>query len=170
MQAVLRALRDGRTLVLDDALGPNVSASVLIETKRLLTMGALRGDTAHSAEPQILQRLRGVAPRDALRLYSRLIDTVYMRVPSLWDSYRLIAHLEPPPASEYPGLAASLAALDSLLSAISEAELQSHLSLSPAWPATGLRYDQAGALLVVSGFNGTRYTLHSDAAADPARK
>ena len=61
-------------------------------------------------------------------------------------------------------------ALRTLLHEIGKAEARLSTPLSASWPASGLAHDPQGALLSVSGFNGTRYALHTDSGARASRK
>lgn len=183
MQTVLQRLGRGQVVVLDDALGAAAASGVLKDTKRLVASGLLRSDAVYAeAGAQMLAELtaRGSGERAAGRGAS-LMRTIYSAIPGLWDSYRLIAwlHAESGVAAP-PGAAVrsrGTAALDSailslraMLDAIGDAERQHSLPMSPAWPAEGLQADPQGALLSVSGFNNTRYALHTDSGARATRK
>ena len=183
MQAVLARLCAGEVVVLDGALGAAAASGVLHDTKKLVSLGLLRSDAVYAeAGVQMLAELtsRGSGEKTAGRGAS-LMRTIYSAMPGLWDSYRLIAWLHAESTVVAPlgaavrsrgtaALDAAIVSLRAVLQAIGDAERRLSLPMSPAWPAEGLQADPQGALLSVSGFNGTRYALHTDSGARATRK
>lgn len=152
----LRRLSRGDLVVVDGAFGGGVAAGVLLETKRLLAAGGMLFE----------------APRDYSDMPSALADAMYSANPGFWDSLRLTRWLAAADAEaeDLPTLAHAINSLERLHAAIGAAEVSLASPLSPAWSPSGLQHDPTGALLAVSGFNGTRYALHSDASVAQQRK
>ena len=153
----LRRLSRGDLVVVDDAFGASVAAGVLLETKRLLAAG----------------RMHFEAPRHyAPDMPSAMADAMYAANPGFWDSLRLTRWLAAADAEAegLPALAHAIHSLEGLHAALGAAEVSLTSPLSPAWPPSGLQRDPTGALLSVSGFNGTRYALHADASVAQQRK
>lgn len=177
MDLVLRRLGSGEAVVVDSALGAGLAAGVLQDTKRLVAKGWLRSDTVYAAAgAQMLAELSSPGGRSASHGTS-LMRTLYAAMPTLWDSFRLIAWLQPAPSRGSTARSTTTAAIDAahlalrtLLHEIGKAEARLSTPLSASWPASGLAHDPQGALLSVSGFNGTRYALHTDAGARASRK
>ena len=180
MQALLHRIASGEPVVLDNALGAGLAAGVLQGTKRLVAAGVLCSDTVYAAAGvQLLTMSSPTVWASATTEGSAsgrgdlLIRTLYSAMPGLWDSFRLVAWLQPGSAQRHRGteaIDAAIVALRTLLREIGDAEARLSIPLGASWPASGLAHDPQGALLSVSGFNGTRYALHTDSGARATRK
>ena len=175
MQALLHRIASGEPVVLDNALGAGLAAGVLQGTKRLVAAGVLCSDTVYAAAGvQLLAEMSSPSTEgSASGRGDLLMRTLYSAMPGLWDSFRLVAWLQPGSAQRHRGteaIDAAIVALRTLLREIGDAEARLSIPLGASWPASGLAHDPQGALLSVSGFNGTRYALHTDSGARATRK
>lgn len=170
----------GGIVVVDDALGADRADAVLRDVKQRIAAGHLVHDGVFAAGAlALVAHLANAEPFDA----SGMIKAVYTRVPTLWDSFRLIEWI-PAAASGGTALASAVASLRgdnniigdavaslrSLCRALDAAEHSSGQRLSPAWGA-GLECEEPqSALLALSPGDGTRYALHTDSGARAERK
>ena len=154
LRPVLHALAAGRVVVVDDSMGEGTAVAALRDARRLLATGVLHAEIPSG------RFFPGLPPGFA--------HVVYKAAPGCYDMFRLVTTL--PEGGHAPALEAISERMWGLADALGRAESQLGVPMSPAWPAAGVARDMQGSLLAVSGFNGTRYALHSDARADHRRK
>ena len=157
LRPVLRQLAAGRAIVVDAALAEGSASAALHDARQLLAAGALQ------AEMPSAHFFPGVPASFASSLYGA--------VPCVYDMFRLV-HWLPVSGSgpAVPALHDISERLRSLALALGRAERQLAEPMSPRWAATGVTPDAHGALLAVSGFNGTRYAMHADDQYNRDRK